>query len=252
MNKRLLHLLLATAVIPLLLTGCTNAKEEVYPTQVASTTSPTIEPDDEIVTQTPAPSTSPKAPKSAALLNTDAFIAQPLKGMAPSDMSQILLTAQEFAIQGFHPEFLNGNWTQKSIEEIALVFSPYVTSPVKTALETIDITDPESATSLSSLAALFTPTKKITATEECLNAVDFSGCLYTDLVLSKPTIKMVDKQVEVTFSASTQRDLLLEQMPATSDVTINHTLYFVQDDEHGWLVNGINNTFEYGKVVTQE
>lgn len=250
MNKRLFYPLVMIPLVLALTTGCTSGKEEVYPTQVATTNTSTIEPEDEVVTQTPAPSASPQLSKPNVTLDASQFAAKAIKGTDQADIDDILEVAQNFALQGYDPDFLNGTWTQKTMPDIASDFSPYVSEPVAFALESIDTTDPESAMSLSSVAALFTPTKKITATEECLQAVSPTGCLYTDLVLSEPKVALVDKQIEVTFSASSQRYLLLEGEPATSDVVINHTLYFSQDDDRGWLINGINNTYEYGIVKT--
>lgn len=251
MNKRLFSPLVIIPLVLALTTGCTSGKEEVYPTQVATTDASPSEPEDEVVTQTPAPSASPQLPKPNVTLDASQFVAKAIKGTEQADIDEILEVAHNFAVQGYNPDFLNGTWTQKTMSDIAAGFSSYVSEPVALALESIDPTDPESAMSLSSIAALFTPTKKIKATEECLQAVSPTGCLYIDLVLSEPKVALVDKQIEVTFSASSQRYLLLEGEPATSDVIINHTLYFSHDDDdRGWLINGINNTFEYGIVKT--
>lgn len=248
MKNQVFRPVLAITVGVLLVTGCTPNKTEEFPTPVAT---PTVEDTstDEPYEPTSTPTLVPESePKPEVKVDVTLFKAKPVKGVSPEDAEQILDVAAGFAIHGFSPEFLNGSWADKDMEEIASGFSPFSTTSVVAAFSAINPSDPESANSLSAVAALFSPSKKITATPMCLEASEPQDCLYSDLVLSAPEMSIVDQQVEVKFTASSTRDLLLDGKPASSDVIISHTLFFTQDENDKWAVNGVNNTFTYGKV----
>lgn len=249
-SSRLLAALIASGI---LIAGCTPGKdEEVYPTPVAPTT--TIVEDGleeepaEPATETTTPAVAPSYVKPAASIDTSALAAKPINGVTEADVEDILEITEDFALAGFDVSFLNGTWIERDIEDIASDFTPYVSPSVLAALESIDIKDPESANSLASVAALFTPSKKIKPTHICLDATVIEDCLYTDLVFSAPVLNTVDGQVLVDVSVSSTRHLLLEDSPAKSEVIIHHELYFKKDDTNKWVINGINNTFSYGKV----
>lgn len=220
-------------------------------------------------TPTPTPSISPSQTptptesKTSAPSPTDTNTSEPIlnewiapapdvlkqAGILPVQAAAVMDSSKEFALKGFDPVFLSGEWVKNDREVIAQTFASSMTEQGHQALTEIDPSNPLDVAALSSIAAVFQPVDNIETSAACQESPSQKSCLSAPITFSAPTIAKDGDRIKATFTVTAERALMVDDKPHASAITLNYNLWLKETEANNWLVDAFHNSYVYGQVV---
>lgn len=248
MRNRTLYTALATlAILPL--AGCgLFGTTEPPPAPEQSTTASSTAPD-----ASAAPTEGTGKPTGALPeVSLDMAAVKGLEapeGANASQFSQATGNIEAYTLAMFDPTYLSGEWKDQPADERWGAFRDSVGDELYEDMTALDPNDIEHSNTIFSLAAVFTPTKTVTAPAACTpDASALKGCLTEDIITSDATAAVEsESQLYVfTYKVSTARAVDIQE--EAGQITLNYDVKLWVDPETGRVVS-VNNSYSFSEAT---